>query len=109
MFQTRDQALQSIKQKLQQAGRKLWSVDDDTDNSLTTVDCYTINGQQIALHQAFSKNYTGRKVEYELLTWTLFLPLDTSGRVEEESRKLDQILQEHSGQRFQEQGQRQPA
>ncbi len=97
MITSRDQSLQSIKHKLQQAGHKLWSADDDTDNSLTTVDCYNVNGQQIALHQQFTKNKVGRKVEYQMVTWTLFLPLDVTGRIEDKSRDLDQILQEYSG------------
>jgi hypothetical protein len=94
MIQTREQALQSIKQKLATQGRHLWSVDDDQDSTLITVDCYEVNGKQIALQQQFRKQYTGRKVDYQVVSGTLFQQADISGRVEDAAKQVDQLLQQ---------------
>jgi hypothetical protein len=105
MFQTREQAIQSIKQKLATQGRHLWSVDDDQDSTLITVDCYEVNGKQVALQQQFRKSYTGRKVDYQVLSGTLFQAVDISGRLEDGARQVDQLLQQSQQQEFS----RQPA
>jgi hypothetical protein len=99
MIQTREQALKSIQSKLQTSGRHLWSADDDQDSTLIQVDCFDINGQQVILQQQFRKQYTGRKVEYQLISGNLFSQSDVSGRPEDVNRKLDQLLQQESSQR----------
>jgi hypothetical protein len=98
MIQTREQALQSIKQKLASQGRHLWSVDDDQDSTLITVDCYEVNGKQLALQQQFRKTYTGRKVDYQVINGTLFEQSNISGRLEDAARQVDQLLSQQSGQ-----------
>jgi hypothetical protein len=99
MIQTREQALQSIKQKLATQGRHLWSVDDDQDSTLITVDCYEVNGKQIALQQQFRKQYIGRKVEYQAMSGTLFQQADFSGRIEDTAKQVDQLLQQDHSQK----------
>ena len=99
MFQTREQITQSIKQRLATHGRHLWSVDDDQDSTLITVDCYEVNGQQVALQQQFRKSFIGRKIEYQLVNSSLFQQTDISGRLDDVGRKLDQLLQQSSDQR----------
>jgi hypothetical protein len=105
MIQTREQALQSIKQKLATQGRHLWSVDDDQDSTLITVDCYEVNGKQVALQQQFRKSYTGRKVDYQVVSGTLFEQSNISGRLEDAAKQVDQLLSQSGQQEFS----RQPA
>jgi hypothetical protein len=98
MIQTREQALQSIKQKLATSGRHLWSVDDDQDSTLITVHCYEVNGRQLALQQQFRKTYTGRKVDYQVISGTLFQQADISGRVEDAARQVEQLVSQGQSQ-----------